>query len=100
MTDNSPERVDLNALLPADTITEPADLVGLTLGMTTDGHLLGSLLVATKDGWHRYLLGRENWTEILAQAAEFTDMFNDRDKLTAAIAKLQAGQADDDGATQ
>lgn len=97
MTD--PAYVDLNDCLPADTITDLAEVVGLTLSITDEGHLFGSLLVETKDGWHRFLLNREAWTDLLDQAADFTAMFNDPRKLAAAITTLKT-QGNTDGATQ
>lgn len=87
---SKPEYVNLNDTLPADTIAEPAELVGLSLSITTEGHLVGSLLVATKDGWYRYFLGRENWNDLLGQAAEFTEICSDPDKLAEAVATLKA----------
>ncbi|KUI27749.1 hypothetical protein [Mycobacterium sp. GA-2829] len=89
---SKPEYVNLADTLPPDTIVEPADLVGLSLSITTEGHLVGSLLVATKDGWHRYFLGRDNWTDLLEQAAEFSEICNDPAKLSAAITQLKDGQ--------
>ncbi|QZT54609.1 hypothetical protein [Mycolicibacterium austroafricanum] len=93
MTDNSPQYADLGSTLPVDTIVESADLVGLSLSVTPEeGHLYGSLLVATKDGWHRYLLGQENWFGLLDQAAQFADICNDPDKLAEAVETLRRGR--------
>lgn len=86
-----PEYVNLGGVLPADTIIEPAELVGLSLSITTNGHLIGSLLVATRDGWHRYFLGRDDWLDLLNQAAEFSEICNDPAKLAEAVATLKAG---------
>lgn len=86
---NNPAYVNLDDCLPADTITEPANVAGLTLSITDNGQLFGSLLVETDDGWHRFLLARQAWTDLLKQAADFTAMFNDRTKLQAAIDTLK-----------
>lgn len=91
MTENNPAYIDLAACLPVDTIAEVADVAGLALSLFED-QLVGSLLVQTDDGWHRYFLGREAWSNLLTQAAEFTALHKDRSKTLAAIERLKKGE--------
>ena len=83
--------VNLQQLLPADTITETAFAAGLGIGMTNGG-LVGQIIVQTDIGWTRFLLAREAWISLLDQAADMVDLHNDTTKFKTMLTELQAAE--------